>query len=226
MTSAAPYPQKGDWIREDLLALIPQPPRRVLSVGCGTCATEGILQERGAEVWGIDFVPESVEAARGKIHRAFLGDIESDELSEIPRAYFDLILCADVLEHLRFPERALARVAEWISPEGFVIASVPNSSNYRALRALFAHRDWKYSDGGLFDRGHTRIFTRKNLLRMIGEAGFAVTSLSMLCSLGGKLRAVAWPLRMAMAIVPATRDYFADHWTVTARRADPGSTPP
>jgi len=226
LTPAVPYPPKGDWIREDLLALIPRPPRRVLSIGCGTCGTEELLQRRGAEVWGIEFVPASVEAARGKIHRILLCDVESDELPEVPRAYFDLILCADVLEHVRSPERVLARVAEWVSPDGSVLVSVPNSSNYRALRSLFARRDWKYADGGLFDRGHVRIFTRKNLLRMIEETGFSATKVSMLCSLTGKLRFVAWPLRIAMALVPATRDYFAEHWTVTARPVGPGSTPP
>ena len=40
---------KGEWVREDVLALIEGRPSRILSLGCGTCATEQRLQEERDE---------------------------------------------------------------------------------------------------------------------------------------------------------------------------------
>ena len=51
---------------------------------------------------------------------------------------FDAIVCADVLEHLREPGRLLKQAREWLSPDGRLIASIPNVRHHSVVRSLLA----------------------------------------------------------------------------------------
>jgi trans-aconitate methyltransferase len=62
------YDQKHSFVfkyGEEVLALLnPQRGERILDVGCGTGHLTKLIAEAGAEVVGIDSLPEMVEAAR------------------------------------------------------------------------------------------------------------------------------------------------------------------
>jgi trans-aconitate methyltransferase len=213
----APYDVKGSWVRHDLLAMVPATPRRVLSIGCGTGDTEVHLQQRGAEVTGVDVCAESVAIARPRLTNVLIGDVEQDPLPELQPRSFDLILCGDVLEHLRFTEHVLDRLRSWVADDGLLVVSVPNATHHSVLRQLAFHRDWKYEDAGLFDRGHYRLFTKRSLLRLLGEHGFRVEQVECLRQSGTKerwLRRCLWPL---LWLFPGLDEYFVQTWTVRAR---------
>lgn len=214
-TPEDPYAVKGERIRRELLDLVGADVGRVLSVGCGTCATEALLKKAGVEVWGLDVVGSSVEIAKSRIDRVVLGDIEGDKLVEIPEGFFDLVICGDVLEHLRFPEHALARIRSWLKPGGSLIASVPNFIHYSVLFDLFVRRTFIYEDGGIRDRGHYRIFTRKNFEGFISSNGFRVVETRFLRPLDHRWsrRAVVRPATM---IAPMLNDYLVQTWIVRA----------
>lgn len=217
LTPAAPYGVKGEWIRHDLLAMVPATAKRVLSLGCGTGATETLLQQRGVEVWGIDVSAGAIEVAKTRLSAAMVADVESDELPQLPTGWFDAVLCGDVLEHLRFPEHVLDRLRGWLAPGGSLIVAVPNSTHHSVIRTLVLRRDWKYEDGGLFDRGHYRLFTRKSLLRLLGEHGFAVDAVAGSRPLSGKLRILHALLRPVAWLWRGIDEYFVYTWTVRAR---------
>lgn len=216
-TPADPYDVKGEWIRHDLLALVPDRPRRVLSLGCGTGATEVHLVKQGAEVVGIDVSAEAVAIAATRLARAFVADVEKDPLPELQPGSFDLVLCGDVLEHLRFTEHVLDRLHGWLAPGGALVVSVPNATNHYVLRQLVLHRNWKYEDGGLFDRGHYRLFTKKSLLRLLGEHGFEVETVTCIRPLSRKIKPLWLLLRPLTWLFPALDEYFVQNWTVRAR---------
>lgn len=215
----APYDVKGAWVRHDLLAMVPTTPRRVLSVGCGTGDTELHLQQRGAEVTGIDVAAESVAIASSRLTKVLIGDVEQDPLPELLPHSFDLILCGDVLEHLRFTEHVLDRLRSWITPDGALVVSVPNATHHSVLRQLALHRDWQYADAGLFDRGHYRLFTKKSLLRLLGDHGFRVEKVDCLRQDGSKERWLRRVLKPLVWLFPALDEYFVQTWTVRARPA-------
>ena len=208
---------KGEWVRHDLLALVQGTPRRVLSLGCGTCATEVHLQQAGAEVIGIDVSAEAVAVANQRIHKAMVADVEKDALPELQPQSFDLVLCGDVLEHLRFTEHVLARLHGWLADGGALIVSVPNATHYTVVRELVFRRNWRYEAGGLFDRGHYRLFTKKSLLRLLGEQSFVVEEVTSIRSMTPKMRPVWWLLRPLMFVLPFLEEYFVQNWTVRAR---------
>jgi predicted TPR repeat methyltransferase len=88
---------------------------------------------------------------------------------------FDVVVCADVLEHLARPETLLELVAAWLKPGGILLASIPNVANV-SVRAAVALGFFPYADRGPFDRTHLRFYTRSTARRLLEQGGFAVRS--------------------------------------------------
>jgi predicted TPR repeat methyltransferase len=88
---------------------------------------------------------------------------------------FDVVVCADVLEHLARPERLLERIGAWLAPGGTLLVSLPNAANVTARAAILAGR-FPYADRGLFDRTHLRFYTRATGRELIENAGFRVVA--------------------------------------------------
>ena len=71
----------------------------------------------------------------GRLDQVFVGDVERLELDSRPRT-FDCVVCGDVLEHLRDPERFLERARDWLSTGGLLVASLPNVRHHSVVTAL------------------------------------------------------------------------------------------
>lgn len=213
-----PYSVKGEWIRHDLLDMVPTTPGRVLSLGCGTGATESLLQKGGAEVWGIDVSVDAVEIARQRIGNAFVADVETAPLPELEPGSFDLVLCGDVLEHLRFTEHTLGRIHQWLGDDGHLVVAIPNATHYTVINTLVFKRNWRYEDGGLFDRGHYRLFTKKSLLRLLGEHGFELECIRGHRSVGRKVRVLHFLLRPFFWLMPFLNEYLVYTWTMRVKK--------
>jgi len=84
------------------------PVRSVLEVGCGEGFISGYLSEQfpGIAFTGVDLSATDVERARRLFPRFDARQGSAYDLSALPGGY-DLIICAEVLEHLDTPLRAL-----------------------------------------------------------------------------------------------------------------------
>src|SRR5262249_49882611 len=87
---------------------------------------------------------------------------------------FDVVVCADVLEHLPEPERLLAKIAAWLAPRGTLLVSLPNVAHVSVRAALLAGR-FPYADRGILDRTHLRFYTRASGQRLLEDAGFRIS---------------------------------------------------
>lgn len=105
--------------------------RSVLDVGCG----EGLLAESlPAAVLkgyvGVDFSPVAIAKAEAKAlpgARFLVGDAQSYE----PDRRFDVIVFNEVLYYLERPGRAVARLGEWLEPDGrFVVSIFRNGADW------------------------------------------------------------------------------------------------
>jgi 2-polyprenyl-3-methyl-5-hydroxy-6-metoxy-1,4-benzoquinol methylase len=150
---------------------------RVLDVGCATGYLAAELTRRGCAVDGVEFDPVAAEQARapGRCREVVVGDLEAPLTREAVAALGtpDVVVCADVLEHLRDPWSTLAWLRTLLAPQGKAIISVPNIGHWTARRALLRGR-FDYADYGLFDRTHLRFFTRATASELATRAGFAV----------------------------------------------------
>jgi predicted TPR repeat methyltransferase len=88
-------------------------------------------------------------------------------------APFDVVVCADVLEHLPRPEELLTRIHGWLRPGGTLLVSLPNVANVTVRAALLAGR-FPYADRGILDRTHLRFYTRRSARALLEGSGFRV----------------------------------------------------
>mgnify|MGYP000258210285 CR=1 FL=1 len=93
------------------------------------------------------------------------------------RGYFDCILCADILEHLRDPLSTLIKLSYYLGHNGAIIASIPNVRYYKVIIRLVCGGTWDYVESGILDRGHIRFFTLINIRELFMAAGFQVVEI-------------------------------------------------
>jgi 2-polyprenyl-3-methyl-5-hydroxy-6-metoxy-1,4-benzoquinol methylase len=144
--------------------------RRVLDVGCSSGYLARPLVERGCAVVGIERDPEAARLARTVCDDVVVGDVEDVDLP-FDTASFDVVLCGDLIEHLRDPEAFLARMRPYLRERGRLVLSTPNVANWAIRVSLLAGR-WRYTDRGILDRTHAHLFTRSTLLEALRSAGY------------------------------------------------------
>ncbi len=163
--------------RRDVEVLVPDGARRILDVGCGEGILGRRLLEKGAtEVIGVEVSPEVCRRAERNLTRVICGDIEEVALP-FEEGYFDCLILADILEHLKDPGSTLKKLAGYLSPDGAVVASIPNVRYYAVVDMLVEGR-WRYEDSGILDRTHLRFFTRKEAEVLFAEAGLEITGIT------------------------------------------------
>lgn len=145
----------------------------VLDVGCGAGWIAAHLKAQGCRVTGIEIDPELAAAARPFCERVIVAD--ADNLAELglPENHFEVVLFADVLEHLVDPWHTLRSVRPYLRPTGRVLLSLPNFANY-SIRWALLRGQFRYQESGLFDRDHLRFFTRETALELVTQAGLQI----------------------------------------------------
>ena len=158
-----------------IVSLVP-PATRVLEFGCATGYMSEVLKnELGCTVTGIEISPEAAELAEQHTERVIVGDAEKiDYAAELAGEEFDVVLFADVLEHLKQPGDVLRRVRPFVAENGSVIASIPNVA-HGSVRLALLGGEFRYRDWGLLDETHLRFFTRASIQDLFEETGYVVT---------------------------------------------------
>lgn len=154
------------------------PGARVLDLGCGAGGLGQLLRQLGTDhIDGITYNPAEAEAARQWYRKVEVADLDQCELAALlgEQAY-DVIVCADVLEHLRSPERLLAQCRQYLAPGGQLLTSIPNAGHAGLIAELMGGR-LQYREEGLLDRTHLRFFTRRSWLGFLTEQGWGATRL-------------------------------------------------
>lgn len=146
--------------------------KRVLDVGCSSGYLSEPLSHRDNTLVGIELQSAAAREAERWCERVLVGDVETMELPFEPGS-FDVVLCGDVIEHLRDPGAALARLRPLLVQGGRLVVSTPNIANWAMRLSLLAGR-WRYTDRGFLDRTHTHLFTRRTLVETIEAAGYRV----------------------------------------------------
>jgi SAM-dependent methyltransferase len=142
----------------------------VLDLGCGAGFLAGRIALLGHRVVGVD-VYES-EEARHHCDQFIVTDIEED-FGLVADQEFDLIIFADSLEHARNPEAILTRAKKHLKPNGRIIASTGNIAHfYTRFSLLLGH--FTYTERGLLDRTHYRLFTLASFKNLFKGCSFKV----------------------------------------------------
>jgi len=172
--------QPGDYYsknRSELLDLMPPlEGTAVLDVGCGEGGLGRLLKEKGcSRIYGIEPVTDAARIAETAYDRIFNCDVES-AMESLPEDLFDIIVCADVLEHLKDPWEILERLKKNLKRNGAVVASIPNIRNGRVIGRLL-RGEFGYDKEGILDKTHLRFFTFNGIIRLFGDCGYKVVQI-------------------------------------------------
>ena len=148
---------------------------RVLDVGCGTGSVSRIIADtRDAKIIGIEPDPCRATAARARglqVHEQLF----TPAVLQLLEA-FDVIVFADVLEHVADPGNFLQLALRALLPGGRVIASVPNVAHWSVRLDLLRGR-FDYQPVGIRDATHLRWFTAETVRSLFETNGLRVISL-------------------------------------------------
>lgn len=181
-----------------LTELIPKTARRVLDLGCGEGAISRVLLARGHEVVSLD-----AQAPKAHLPHFIQADL-TEALPLAPNERFDVIVLADVLEHLVHPAELLREAVSHLAPGGRVLVSLPNVVHW-SMRALILAGKFEYTNRGILDQGHLRFFTKHSAEQLFREVGLEVTS--------HHTTPVPWELVLPSGLpAVASTVETADHW--------------
>jgi len=177
--------------RDTLVAQLPDAPgAAILEIGCGSGGTGALALATGkcGRYSGIEIEPGAASQASALLTEVLIGNIENMELP-YPDSSFDVIIISEVLEHLVDPWAVVARLAKLLKPSGIMVATSPNISHWRVIRALFGGR-FDYCQMGVMDRTHLRWFTPGSFRQMFIDAGLVVDSVGPAGGFGKAARTI------------------------------------
>ena len=153
------------------LARLVQPGQKVLELGTGPGTVTRILHSKGCKVTGVEMDPETLAMCQPFCEKTLQANLEDPHWHEsLHNEKFDVVLCADVLEHLRDPRPLLSLLPSFLNDQGFVLMSLPNASHLTVVASLLAGR-FPYQSKGLLDNTHLRFFGREDIDALLRECG-------------------------------------------------------
>ena len=170
--------------------------KTVLDVGCGEGGLARHLRDRAAAICGIEPEPSHAGLASEQYDDFYGVRVEEALDGPLRGRSFDLIIVADVLEHLVDPWTVTQRLVDHLGPNGKMMISVPNVGNVVVLKQLLRHGDWRYDDADMFDRTHLRWFGRQTLRELMAGAG---------------LRPERWGARLSIAVKAVGTNRLVDN---------------
>jgi 2-polyprenyl-3-methyl-5-hydroxy-6-metoxy-1,4-benzoquinol methylase len=148
----------------------------VLDIGCGSGALGGKLKSINpkAIVYGIDVSQRAEQRASNVLDRFDLVDLDNEELPDYGLK-FDLIILADILEHLKRPDLLMLQLRRHLTDEGSILVSLPNVAHFH-IRVMLLYGEFEYTGIGILDRTHLRFFTHKTLRQLVEQCGFNIAA--------------------------------------------------
>ncbi|MCL9634731.1 glycosyltransferase [Bacillus zanthoxyli] len=161
--------------RPEIIELVPMEAKKILDIGCGAGAVGmELLNRQPCKLYGVELNSFIGSIANKHYERVDTIDIEALDLPYTAN-FFDIIILADILEHLKNPWKLIEKLSTYLKPSGSIICSIPNISHAEAIFPLL-RGEWNYVDAGILDRTHLRFFTPKTAQSLFPSSLFHIQS--------------------------------------------------
>jgi SAM-dependent methyltransferase len=134
---------------------------RALDLGCGNGRLSALIE--AAEVTAADVSAAALRRARERLPEARLEELEPDAPLPFSDGSFDLVVCIEVLEHVRDVQLFLSEIRRVLEPGGTLALTTPGNRPFMRVPDPLSP--------------HLRFFTRRSLRHLLDELGFEVRSL-------------------------------------------------
>ena len=115
----------------------------------------------------------ALERAAARLPQATVVQLEPDARLPLGDSGFDLVLCAETIEHVRDVQLLLSEARRVLRPGGELAVTTPAHGRLTALG--LAARGWERGFDPLSP--HLRFLSARSLRRLLGDMGFGVRSL-------------------------------------------------
>jgi len=137
---------------------------KVLDIGCFTGEFLYQVQQKGADVYGVELQGDVVKIANQRLSgRVIQGNILTD--APFPDSHFDIVVLSGVIEHVTDPVCLLQKSEELLKPGGFLVIESPDASS---LLARMMKKTWP----PFTPIEHIHIFSRRSLCMILDRLGF------------------------------------------------------
>jgi SAM-dependent methyltransferase len=182
--SFSEMPKKFPVHRNEALVMLANSGKRVLEIGCGSGNVLYNLRNNFHELYGVELSNERADKLRRLARKhefncqIISGNIE--EKLDFPDRFFDVILWADVIEHVIDLWSAMSEIKRLLADRGRLVTCTPNVAELRRRLTLLRGRFPSTSgqDEGLlvrpnelFDGGHLHYFTFSSLAKLYRKYG-------------------------------------------------------
>ncbi len=140
-------------------------PGRLLDVGCGHGLLLDEARRRGYDVLGLELSARAVAYARDRL-RLPVREVPLEALPSDQDGRWDVVVLADVLEHLEDPAAALERCHRLLAPGGALLLVTPDPASVAAR--LAGPRWWGYLPA------HTVLLPRAILRELVASTGLVI----------------------------------------------------
>lgn len=197
--------------RKDLIDFVPSGYQKILEIGCGAGVLSLDLKKQGKAsfLYGVELDPEAARIATSVLDGVVVGDFLKVALDEIPNQ-LDAVICADVIEHMTNPWKALDRINSLLKPNGEIIISIPNIRHYKIIKNLIKNR-WRYEKEGILDKTHLRFFILPTIEELLTYSGFEIKDLHR------KKRARPWLIKLGQ-FIPGIEEFLVYQYLIRARK--------
>lgn len=128
---------------------------KVLDIGCGSSR----IITKYKRAIGIDNDPDKIKYMRQKGKGDFR--VMDAHSLDFDHRRFNLVLCIEVIEHLKSPDKALSEISRVLSDGGYAIISTPDNQKllWRVIQPI-------YDIAGGYSGQHTSLLTKDKLVKL------------------------------------------------------------
>lgn len=155
-----------------LLPLEKQTQPRILDIGCGNGSLSHWIAQQGYEVVGVEESESGVEYARQCFPKCQFMNGSGYELpSQLLNNQFDVVISAEVIEHLFYPTELVKTAKKCLKPGGRLILTTPYHGYLKNLMlAASGKLDQHFTT--LWDGGHIKFFSPATLSTLLTTEGY------------------------------------------------------
>lgn len=99
--------------------------KHVLDIGCRDGALTEYYKD-GNEVLGLDIDSEALAGARERLGIQ-VQHVDLNNEWGVPEKSFDVVVAAEVIEHLYYPEKIMGNIVRVLKDDGMLVGTVPNA---------------------------------------------------------------------------------------------------
>lgn len=181
---------------------------KILDAGCGPGTYSLTLASKGYKIYGFDINKKKISQAKklneqlGLNANFLVKDIYN--LKSYPKDFFDIVICSDVLEHLKHDNNAVKELCRILKKNGKIIVTVPT--------------DTKLNNKFKLQFQHEGLYTHESLGKLLEKNGLSAIKVDYYLCLFGRF---AWRMNRsffkskpltAITFYPLYALAFFDKW--------------